>query len=143
MTTWLKTFRRGNTASPRPTPDDLGEVGQDERVFYEPLSTHSDGTPKMTKHGEPLGKPNYEIGDLIAGYWGGTYEVGEVWEVIGEPEQSDRVGWGWQTAVRLVAKRDPGMTLDELDVNTKSLARRIRLRFDSDQAERLRDGFGL
>jgi hypothetical protein len=142
MTAWLKTFRKGNLASVRQSPDDLGPVGE-QRVFYEPLSTHSDGTPKLSQHGEPMGKPNYQIGELVAGYWNGTYEVGEVWEVIGEPEVSDQIGWGWQTEVELVGKRDPGMTLDELDINPKSLGRRVRLRLDDEQESRLRKGFGI
>jgi hypothetical protein len=142
MTAWLKTFRRGNQLSPRQSPDDVGPIGE-QRLFFEPLSTHSDGSPKLTKHGEPMGKPNYETGDLIAEYWNGTYEVGpSVWEVIGEPEQSDRLGWGWQTLVKLVAT-DLRVPLHVLDVSSKSLARRVRLRFDDEQASRLREEFDV
>jgi hypothetical protein len=142
MTAWLKTFRKGNRLSPHQSPDDVGTIGE-ERTFYEPLSTHADGTPKLTKHGEPMGKPNYEIGDLIATYWNGTYEVRDVWEVTSEPERADRFGWGWQTEVTLVAKHDLGVALDELDISPRSLARRVRLRFDDDQASRLVRVFGI
>jgi hypothetical protein len=141
MTTWLKTFRKGNQLSPSPSPGD-GPLGE-TITFYEPLSTYSDGTPKLTRHGEPMGKPNYDIGDLIASYWTGTYEVGEVFEVIGEPEQADRVGWAWQTDVKRVARREPGVSLDELDINPRSLPRRVRLRFDDEQAQRLEQAFEL
>lgn len=141
MTAWLKTFRRGNPQSPINQPGS-GPVGE-PFTFYEPLSTYSDGTPKFTKHGEPMGKPNYEVGDLIASYWNGTYEVGEVFEVIGSPEPADHVGWAWRTDVKRVARRDPGVPLDELDVHAQSLARRVRLRFDDDQTLRLEQAFGL
>lgn len=142
MTAWLKTFRKGNQASVRQSPDDLGPIGE-QRPFYEPLSTHADGTPKLTKHGEPMGKPNYATGDLIAGYWNGSYEVGEVWTVIGEPEISEQVGWGWQTAVELVATRSPGVALEDLAIKRSSLGRRVRLRLDADQQNRLEREFGL
>jgi hypothetical protein len=88
---WLKTFRKGNRLSPHQSPDDLGALG-DEREFLESLSTYPDGSPKLTKHGEPLGRPNYEIGSLIVTYWNGTYEVRDVWEVVDEPERSDATG---------------------------------------------------
>lgn len=126
---------------PYQSPGD-GPLGE-TMTFYEPLSTYSDGTPKLTKHGEPMGKPNYEIGDLIATYWNGTYVVGEVFEVVGEPEQADRVGWGWKTDVKRAARRDPGVPLDELDIHSKSLARRVRLRLDEDQAAQIEKAFGV
>jgi hypothetical protein len=143
MTVWLKTFRRGNTSSVRSSDD--GERVGDTMKFFEPLSTHSDNTPKLTRFGEPMGKPNYETGDLITSYWGGSYEVTDVWEVIGEPEPATRVGWGWQTNVRLLKKlpTGEGVPLEALDVSTKSLQRRVRLRFDDDQAQRLRKAFAL
>ena len=143
MTAWLKSFRKGNESSPRPS--DNGEKVGDTKAFFEPLSTHSDGTPKMTKYGEPMGKPNYATGDLITSFWGGTGEVSDVWEVIGEPEQSTVNGWGWQTNVRLVAKppEGEGVPLEVIDVSTSSLMRRIRLRLDDDQAQRLRQAFGV
>jgi hypothetical protein len=142
MTAWLKTFRRGNELSPRESPDEVGSVGE-QRLFYEPLSTYSDGSPKLTKHGEPMGRPNYQTGDLIAEYWNGTYEVGpSLWEVVGEPEQAQRVGWGWQTRVRLVAK-DLSILLDDLDIAPRSLARRVRLRLDSHQESLLEAFAGI
>src|SRR4051794_7354748 len=119
MTAWLKTFRRGHELSPHQSPGNVGPIGE-QRVFYEPLSTHSDGSPKLTKHGDPMGKPNYEIGDVIAEYWSGSYEIGpSIWEVIGEPEISDRIGWGWQTPVELVAT-DDSVPLDAVGVKTES-----------------------
>src|SRR4051794_40400810 len=143
MTAWLKSFRKGNVSSPRPSDD--GEQLGDTKVFYEPLSTHSDGTPKLTRYGEPMGKPNYETGDLITSFWGGSSQVSDVWEVIGEPELSSVNGWGWQTNVRLVAKAPvgEGVPLEAIDVSTSSLMRRIRLRLDDDQEQRLRQEFGL
>ena len=90
-----------------------------------------------------MGKPNYETGDLIAVYWNGTYEVGEVWEATGEPEVSELVGWGWQTNVKRVAKRDPGMTLDELEVDPKLLGRRVQAGFDQHKQMLLEQGFGI
>jgi hypothetical protein len=61
MAAWLKTFREGNTLSPRKSPTDLPEIGG-EFTFFEPLSINSDGSPKLTRHGEPMGKPSYEVG---------------------------------------------------------------------------------
>ncbi len=144
MAAWLKTFREGNEHSPHPTPTALdGQIGKKTTEFYEPLSTHIDGTPKLTKHGEPLGKPNYATGELVATYWNASHVVGSVWEVIGEPERADKLGWGWKTPVLLVAKREPGVPLTNVGVDTSSLRRRIRLRFDATQEAALRQEFGL
>jgi hypothetical protein len=143
MAAWLKTFREGNEHSPHPSPTALdGQIGK-ETEFYEPLSTHTDGTPKLTKHAEPLGKPNYAIGELVGTYWNGSHVIGSVWEVTGEPERAEKLGWGWKTPVRLVAKSEPGVPLSNVSVDTSSLRRRIRLRFDAAQEASLRAEFGL
>ena len=141
MTAWLKTFRLGNPQSPINAPGN-GPLGE-PMTFYEPLSTYSDGTPKLTKYGEPMGKPNYELGELVATYWNGTYEIGEVFVVIGEPEQADRVGWGWQTEVKRLARREPGVPLDAFGITPKVLGRRVRLRLDDDQEAQLKREFGV
>lgn len=142
MTMWLKTFRQGNAASPSPSPQPSLPIGT-RSTFYEPLSTHSDGSPKLTKHGEPMGKPNYVVGELIAQYWSDTHEVGQVWEVTDEPEQSEKIGWGWQTEVKLVAQREPGVPVGDLKIPTNLLMRRVRLRLNDEQQEQVEHYFGV
>jgi hypothetical protein len=142
MAAWLKTFREGNVLSPRKSPTDLPEIGG-RFIFFEPLSFNSDGSPKLTRHGEPMGKPSYEVGDLIGGYWNGSYEISEVWEVIGEPDASELDGWAWETSVELRALRKPGVPLGDLTIRPKTLARRVRLRLRPDQEALLESAFEL
>jgi len=141
MAAWLKTFREGNALSPINDPEDLPAIGE-ERVFLEPLSVNADGTPKLTKHGEPLGKPSWEPGHLIGAYWGGSYSVNAVWEVVDTPDESKLAGWAWETPVRLLAK-DTSVTIKELGVRPQSLMRRVRLRLRDAQEQTLRSAFGI
>jgi hypothetical protein len=62
------------------------------------MGYNTDGTPKLTRRNELMGKPGYRISDLIGPYWGGSYQVDEVWEVTGEPEESDLEGFSWKDA---------------------------------------------
>jgi hypothetical protein len=87
--------------------------------------------------------PSYQIGDVIGGYWNGSYEVGEVWEAAGEPQPSELDGWAWQTPVKLLAMRKPGVSLTDLAIRPQTLARRVRLRLRADQEALLEAGFGL
>jgi|GEM_PF-5089906 len=141
MAAWLKTFREGNPLSPINDPADLPPVDT-ESVFLEPLSVNSDGTPKLTKHGQPLGKPSWEPGHLIGAYWSGSYSVDAVWVVTDTPEESQRVDWAWETPVRLVA-RDTTVTIKRLGVRPQSLMRRVRLRLRPEQETLLRRIFGV
>lgn len=142
MAIWLKTFRQGHALSPRQSPSELPAIGG-EWVFYEPLSVNSDGSPKLTRHGEPMGRPSFEVGDLIGGYWNGSYEVGEVWEVTGEPEPSELADWSWQTPVKLVDARSPGIPLTDLAIRPQTLGRRARLRLRPEQEALFETEFGL
>jgi hypothetical protein len=137
VSAWLKTFRSGNPLSPRKYPDDRPGIGG-VSTFYEPLRRRPDGSPKLTRQGEPEGRPGWRPGELIAGYWNGTYRVGEVWEVVSDPVLCELDNWGWQTTVRLLQVREPGASLDELGIRTMSLARATRLRLGPDQERRLR-----
>jgi hypothetical protein len=139
MAAWLKTFREGNPLSPINDPDDLPAIGG-EQVFLEPLSVNSDGSPKLTKHGEPLGKPSWEPGHLIGAYWGGSYVVNAVWVVTDTPNESQLDGWAWETPVRLVAK-DTSVTIKQLGVRSQSLMRRVRLKLRPEQEKVLRGAF--
>ncbi len=139
MAAWLKTFREGNPLSPINDPADLPPIG-DERVFLEPLSVNSDGIPKLTKQGEPLGKPSWEPGDLVGAYWGGSYVVTAVWVVIDTPYESQLDDWAWETPVRLVAKDKP-VSIKQLGVRSQSLMRRVRLRLRPEQEKVLRSEF--
>lgn len=142
MGAWLKTFREGNPRSPRKSPVNRPAKGE-PWIFYEPMSLNTDGSPKLTRHGEPMGRPGYQVGDLIAGYWNGSYEVGELWDVTGEPERSDLAGWAWQTPVKLLAERDPGASLADLGIRPQTLARRVRLRLRPEQEALLEGAFDL
>lgn len=143
VSAWLKTFRDGNPLSPRQSPDDHAGIDDDEYFFLEPLSIGLDGSPKLTRHGEPMGRPSYEVGDLIGAYWSGSYEVRELWEVVDEPERTEESDWAWQTRV---LRRDRGehcVSLDELGIRPQTLARRVRLRLHDDQQIRLEEAFDL
>jgi hypothetical protein len=142
MAAWMKTFREGNPVSPRKFPDDRPAIGG-QSTFFEPLSRNADGSPKLTRGGEPVGKPGWKTGDLIGGYWNGSYEVGEVWEVTAEPGLCHVENWGWQTPVQLRAVRRPGASLDELAIRPMSLARQLRLRLRPDQERLLKVALGL
>jgi hypothetical protein len=141
MAAWLKTFREGNPLSPINDPDELPAI-DGEQLFLEPLSLNSDGTPKLTKHGEPLGKPSWEPGHLIGAYWGGTYSVNAVWIVIDTPHESQLDHWAWETPVRLLAK-DQSVTIKQLGIRPQSLMRRVRLRLRPEQERILRGAFQI
>jgi hypothetical protein len=141
MAAWLKTFREGNPLSHINDPADLPAI-DGEDVFLEPLSFNPDGTPRLTKHGEPLGKPSWEPGHLIGAYWGGTYSVNAVWVVMDTPEESQLDDWAWETPVRLIAK-DKSVTIKQLGVRPQSLMRRVRLRLRPEQEKILRGAFQL
>jgi hypothetical protein len=141
LAAWLKTFREGNPLSPINDPADLPAVGEASR-FLEPLSLNSHGKPKVTKHGEPLGKPSWEPGHLIGAYWGGSYAVNAVWEVVDTPEESQLDDWAWETPVRLLAKGKL-VTIKQLGVRSQSLMRRVRLRLRPEQENILRRAFGI
>ncbi len=99
MTAWLKTFHMGDPRSPRKLPSDRTATDGDF-TFYEPLRRTPDGSPKLTGKGEPEGRPSWRRGDLVGGYWNGSYRVGEVWEVAGGPELCELDDWAWQTPVK-------------------------------------------
>jgi len=141
MAAWLKTFRKGNPLSPRKSPDQRPPIGG-SWTFYEPLSVKPDGSAKLTRQGEPMGRPSYEVGDLIVGYWSGSYEVGEVWEVTGEPERSELDDWSWQTPVALLDDQTT-VSLSDLAIRPETVARRVRLRLRPHQEERLERAFGV
>jgi hypothetical protein len=141
MAAWLKTFRAGDEMSPRTSPSDRPAIGG-SWMFYEPLSLNEDGSPKRSKRGEPFGRPGWEVGDWIAGYWSGSYEVGEVWEVLDAPQPSERADWSWQTRVALLAD-GPSVPIADLSISPRSLARRVRLRLTAEQTALLERGFQL
>ena len=140
MATWLKTFREGNPDSPINSPSDHA-AKDEERTFYEPLSRDKHGAPKLTLAGLRIGKPSYEIGDLIGTYWNGSGRVAELWEVIGHPKQSKSALWSWQTQVKFVA-RIPGVPLEQLDIEPRILGRRIKLHLRGHREAALLKAFG-
>jgi hypothetical protein len=142
MTAWLKTFHQGNSLSPQPSPGHRPAVGG-AFVLYEPLRRQSDGTPKVTQRGEPDGRPSWKPGELVAGYWNGTYRVAELWQIAGAPARCELEHWSWQTPVVLRHVREPGVGIDELAIKPMSLARATRLRLTADQEKRLRAFFEL
>jgi hypothetical protein len=141
MATWLKTFREDHPHSPITSPADLAAKG-DRRTFYEPMSVDEYGVPQLTLAGLPLGKPRYEIGDLIVPYWAGSRQVTELWEVVGRPKLANLAAWSWQTDVQLV-HRIPGLPIAELGVEPKALGQRIKLRLRDHREALLIAAFGL
>lgn len=141
MTAWLKTFKEGNTTSPRPTPGDIPPVGT-EINFLEPANTTPAGEVKLRLDGLPNGEPGYQIGDLIAVYWAGSRQVTEVWEVIAPPGPTSATDWAWETLVKLRA-HDAAVPIADIGVESRSLARRIRLRLNAEQETLVRNAFNL
>jgi hypothetical protein len=101
MTAWLKTFREGNTASPRHDSADVPPLGTN-MTFLDPPSATVAGVPKVRADGLPYGEPGYAPGDLLGLYWGGSGQVTEVWEVIAsQPPLPQKGGHGrhpWSSA---------------------------------------------
>jgi hypothetical protein len=141
MAIWLKTFREDHPGWSIDSPDDLAAKG-DTRTFYEPMSVDEQGVPQLTLAGLPLGKPKYEVGDLIAPYWNGSHQVTEIWAVIEAPRPAERAAWAWQTQVRLV-DRIAGLPIMELDIEPKALGQRIKLRLRDHREATLVAAFGL
>jgi len=139
MPAWLKTFRVGNPLSPINDPADLPAVGT-TTSFLEPLSVNDDGSPKLTKRGQPLGRPSWKVGHLIGAYWSGSYVVSAVWVVLGDPQESELDGWAWETEVGLVAANH-SVPIEQLGIRAQLLGRRVRLRLGDDQEEILRAEF--
>lgn len=142
MTVWLKTFAPGMTGSPRNDPTQASPVGSKD-LFLEPEGRTSTGIIRLRADGLPWGEPRYAVGDLICDYWSGSRQITEAWEVVGLPNPSSSTGWAWETPVVLRVRTDHGVPLQTVGIETRSLARQIRLRLTAAQEAAVRKEFDL
>lgn len=119
---------------------------RDDERYWQEITFIAD--PHFFRKGEPRNRPRYRAGDLAVIYLSGTRRCPAAVRVLGtasfEPERVERSTqtrkgdgdrWGWVTDVEPIAQSAlvAAPQLDDIDVDSRSLMRRSRLRLTSAQ----------
>lgn len=105
------------------------------------------------RSGEPKFRPSYAVGDLVVMYLSGADRCPAVASVeataVFDPDEVSRGGrpddgerWGWLTEIDVLDACDvaDGPTLSDIGVDSRSMARRSRLKLTPEQFDTARRG---
>jgi hypothetical protein len=101
--------------------------------------------------GEAWGEPSWKVGEKVGLYFGGTYRVPVLVEVVGKPYFDEEFvaresgnpehgrRWPWVTPVRKLCAvpLDDAPTLEDLGIERSSMQQRARLMLGDEQRDRL------
>jgi hypothetical protein len=130
-------------------PDGWTVAPGQESWISDPGNFDDRGERVYRADGQPSGEPSWRIGDSVGLYFGGTYRVPVLVEIIerprfdpafvakesGSPQDGER--WPWVTPIRGVASLpvDDAPTLTDLGIAHASMQQRSRLRLDAARRE--------
>jgi hypothetical protein len=145
-TAWLKSIHYDEAENPDWT------IQPGEETWISDAGQHDPAGNRMYRADDtPWGEPSWQVGDKVGLYFGGTYRVPVLVEVIGKPYFDEELvaresgnpehgrRWPWVTPVRGISavRLADAPTLEQLGIAHARMQQRARLALDDEERKKL------